>query len=126
MAIRTLLVGLSLALSACAAGTPRLDTTRLSAVYIADFLSVEPDACTTADVDLTHDEAHVFFRQASQLSERALADHYPVSPCKVVGTLQRDGQPCDFEISAAMTGRITCGEQRWFFACEDCGDLFRP
>ncbi|WP_230970221.1 hypothetical protein [Nitrogeniibacter aestuarii] len=126
MVVRTLLIGLSLALAGCASGPARLDTTHLSAVYIADFTSSDPKGCTTADVDLTHDEAHVFFRRARQLSEKALADHYPLAPCRIEGTLKHDGQPCDFDISAAMTGSITCGERRWFFACEDCGDLFGP
>jgi hypothetical protein len=126
MAVKQLLIGLSITLAGCAIAQTRLDTTHLSEVYIADFSSTDPKACTTADVDLTNDEAHVFFRKAKQLSEKALADHYPLAPCKIEGTLKRDGQACDFEISAAMTGSITCGEERWFFACEDCGDLFRP
>lgn len=113
-------------LSACASTGGRFDTTRISAVYIAEFTSTDPTGCTTADVDLTNDQAHVFFRKAKQLDERALADHYPLAPCKIEGTLERDGQPCDFEISAAMTGQIRCDGQRWFFACEDCEDLFQP
>jgi len=126
MAMKSLAVGLAaLMLTACAHPGNRFDTTQLSAVYIADFTSTEPKACTTADVDLTNDEAHVFFRKAIQLSAKALADHYPLAPCKVAGTLRREGEPCDFEISAAMTGVIRCGERSWFFACEDCDDLFR-
>lgn len=126
MAMRALLIGLSLLLGACAGAQSRLNTTQLTDVYIADFSSSEPAGCTTADVALTNDEAHVFFRKAKQLGEKALADNYPLAPCRVEGTLKRDGQPCDFQISAAMTGSITCGEHRWFFACEDCEDLFQP
>jgi len=126
MAVKPFLIGLSLALTACASAGPRLDTTQLSAVYVADFRSSDPKACTTADVDLTHEEAAAFFRRAKQLSQQALADHYPLAPCRIDGTLEHKGQACDFEISAAMTGSIRCGEERWVFACEDCGDLFRP
>lgn len=120
---RFLIALATLGLAACATAEGRFDTTRITDVYVADFSSTDPAGCTTADVDLSNDAAHVFFRKAKQLSEKAVADHYPLAPCKIEGTLKRDGEPCDFEISAAMTGVIQCGGTRWHFACDDCGDL---
>lgn len=120
---RFLIALATLGLAACATAEGRFDTTRITDVYVADFSSTDPAGCTTADVDLSNDAAHVFFRKAKQLSEKAVADHYPLAPCKIEGTLKRDGEPCDFEISAAMTGVIQCGGTRWPFACDDCGDL---
>jgi len=124
MAMKRMMAALTaLSLAACATAQNRFDTTRISDVYVADFSSIDPAGCTTADVDLSNDAAHVFFRKAKQLSEKAVADHYPLAPCKIEGTLKRAGEACDFEISAAMTGVIQCGGTRWHFACDECGDL---
>ena len=113
-------------LAACTPTDGPLDTSRLSDVFIQDFDSSDPAGCTTADVDLTHDEALSFFQRAKPLSAVQVADNYPLAPCKVEGTLRRDGQACEFEISAAMTGMIQCGDARWHFACDDCAALFVP
>lgn len=109
---------------ACASTSAPLDTTRLSAVYVQDFTSSEPMACTTADVDLTHAEAQAFFKRARQLDARTLSDNYPVAPCQIEGTLKAGKRLCDWQISAAATGVIRCEGGAWFFACDDCGDLF--
>ncbi|MCZ4306088.1 hypothetical protein O4G98_15245 [Zoogloeaceae bacterium G21618-S1] len=111
---------------ACASMSAPLDTTRLSAVYVQDFTSSEPTACTTADVDLTHAEAQAFFKRARQLDARTLNDNYPVAPCQIEGTLKAGKHLCDWQISAAATGVIRCEGDAWFFACDDCGDLFTP
>ena len=108
----------------CAIAGQSPDASRITDVFIADFTSVEPRTCTTADVDLTHEEAHRFFQRASIVSKRQLADNYPVAPCKVEGTLMYSGAPCSFEISAAMTGAIRCEARVWHVTCETCTDLF--
>ncbi|MBX3678775.1 hypothetical protein [Cognatazoarcus halotolerans] len=124
MAMTRLLIALAtLVLAACATVGGRFDTVRITDVYVADFTSTAPAACTTADVGLSNDAAHAFFRRAKRMSEKALADNYPLAPCKIEGTLRYKGAPCDFEISAAMTGMVRCDAQRWFFACDDCRDL---
>jgi len=124
MAMKRSLVALAaLGLAACATAQGRFDTARITEVYVADFSSSDPAGCTTADVDLSNDAAQAYFRQARQMREKAVADHYPLAPCKIEGTLRYDGAACDFEISAAMTGTIQCGKARWFFACDTCGDL---
>ncbi|QID16193.1 hypothetical protein G3580_00260 [Nitrogeniibacter mangrovi] len=125
MAMKTPLIALAaIGLTACATAAGRLDTAGLSELYIADFTSTDPTGCTTADVDLSNDDAQAFFHRARQLSEKALADNYPLAPCRIEGTLKYDNMPCDFEISAAMTGVIRCERQRWHFACDDCEALF--
>jgi hypothetical protein len=111
-------------LSACAIAGGPLDAATLTELYIADFSSTDPAGCTTADVDLSNAQARAFFMRARQLDARALAEHYPLAPCRIEGTLKRNGAPCEFEISAAMTGSIRCDTGRWFFACDDCDDLF--
>ncbi|WP_333858877.1 hypothetical protein [Denitromonas sp.] len=117
-------LAVALLTAACASTSAPLDTTRLSAVYVQDFTSSEPTACTTADVDLTHAEAQAFFKRARQLDARTLSDNYPVAPCQIEGTLKAGKRLCDWQISAAATGVIRCEGDVWFFACDDCGDLF--
>lgn len=112
--------------AACASTSAPLDTASLSAVFVKDFTSSEPTACTTADVDLTHSEAHVFFERAHQLDARTLSDNYPVAPCQIEGTLKAGKRLCDWQINAAATGVIRCDGAEWFFACDDCDDLFVP
>ncbi|MBT0962415.1 hypothetical protein [Denitromonas iodatirespirans] len=123
-----LTTGLVVALltAACASTSAPLDTAGLSAVFVKDFTSSEPTACTTADVDLTHSEAHAFFKRARQLDARTLSDNYPVAPCRIEGTLKAGKRLCDWQISAAATGVIRCDGAQWFFACDDCEDLFAP
>lgn len=125
MVLKILLTAsIALGLGACASVADTTHTTRLTDVFIADFTSTDPAGCTTADVNLTHSEAKAFFDRAMPMSAKQVADHYPLAPCKVEGTLKRNGQQCDFEISAAMTGQIQCGGTTWHFACDDCDDLF--
>lgn len=39
-------------------------------------------------------------------------------------TLIRQGKSCDWQIRAGATGSVQCGEQKLYFACDTCGDLF--
>ena len=119
-------LAVALLTAACVSTPAPLDTASLSAVYVQDFSSSDPAACTTADVDLTHSEAQAFFKRARQLDARTLSDNYPVAPCQIEGTLKAGKRLCDWQISAAATGVIRCDGDEWFFACDDCGDLFTP
>lgn len=123
----TIALGLMLFLSGCASMLP-IDSTlpSLSEVFIKDFRSLEPEACTTADVALSHSDALAFFQRARTLSRAEVEDNYPTAPCFVEGTLRADGQLCDWRISAAATGFIHCDgatPHEWYFACDDCSDL---
>lgn len=119
-------LAVALLTAACVSTPAPLDMASLSAVYVQDFSSSDPAACITADVDLTHSEAQAFFKRARQLDARTLSDNYPVAPCQIEGTLKAGKRLCDWQISAAATGVIRCDGDEWFFACDDCGDLFTP
>lgn len=98
----------------------------IGSVFVKDFISSEPSNCTTADVALTHREARLFFNRANEISYRQMADNYPYAPCHVEGTLRYRDQQCDWQISAAATGHISCGKHQWYFSCDDCDDLLKP
>ena len=125
MAMKLCLSGgaLILGLAACAGVPAPLSVPDLESLVIKDFVSSEPAACTTADVDLSKAEARQFFQRARQISYRLLPDDYPHAPCRPEGTLIYRGQLCDWNISAAGTGRIVCGKRGWHFACDDCKEL---
>ncbi len=92
-------------------------------VWVKDFESSEPAACKAADVAPSHAQARQFFRRAKVLDAKTLNDNYPTAPCQVVGTLKYRAKHCEWTISAAATGSITCGKRTWLFACDDCDAL---
>lgn len=92
-------------------------------VFVKDFQSTEPTACTTDDVDLTNAEVLSFFSRARPLTYKQLTENYPEAPCRLVGTLNYSGHTCDWKVSAAATGSIQCGDRNWYFACDDCQAL---
>lgn len=117
----------ALLLVSCATTTPETGSLPdFAHVFVKDFQSLEPQACTTADVALTHSDAHTFLRRARVLSRAQVEDNYPTAPCFVEGTLEAEGRTCDWRITAAATGFVRCaGEplREWHFACDDCSDL---
>jgi hypothetical protein len=38
--------------------------------------------------------------------------------------LVASGRSCEWQIRAGATGSVQCGEQRLYFACDSCADLF--
>ena len=109
-------------------GMGRFDPNALSEVYVKDFDSSEPTRCTVRDVDLNHSEAHTFFSsRAKPISYELMNENYPFAPCEIMGTLKYGSVElrCNWSISATMTGSIQCDETTWYFACDDCEDLFR-
>lgn len=119
----TWLIGLSLtALAACSSTPPR----QLEQVFVNDFESSEPQACTTADVPLGHAQAKAFFERATALEYKVLSDNYPEAPCRLVGTARQGDAMCDWAITAVHTGWLQCGATRRYYACDACDDLFAP
>lgn len=94
-------------------------------VYVADFHSDEPASCRTSDVPQNHGTAREFFSRARQVDYKTLHDNYELAPCYVEGTLSRQGKSCDWQIRAGATGSVQCGEQKLYFACDSCDDLFK-
>ena len=93
------------------------DAASFTNVYVADFHTDEPAAaCRTSDVPQSHGKAREFFSRAK--------DNYQLAPCYVEGTLTRQGRSCDWQIRAGATGSVQCGEQKLYFACDNCDDLF--
>ena len=118
------LIALSLAALAACSSTGRPH--RLEQVFVKDFESSEPQACTTADVPLGHAQAKAFFERAAELEYKVLSDNYPEAPCRLVGTARRGTDACDWAITAAHTGWLQCGTKRRYYACDTCDDLFAP
>lgn len=52
----------------------------MESIIIKDFTSTDPAARTTAEVDLTNDEARQFFQRTTPVSYRQLQDDYPHVP----------------------------------------------
>lgn len=96
---------------------------RLTEVFVKDFHSLEPTACTTSDVALTHSEVETFFTRAQHMTRKQVSDNYPTAPCYIEGTLKTGDKLCEWRVTAAATGFIACGGQEWHYACDDCGDL---
>ena len=93
-------------------------------VYVADFKSDQPATCRPSDVPRSHGKAREFFSRARQVDYKTLQDHYELAPCFSEGTLKRSGKSCDWQIRAGATGSVQCGEQKLYFACDTCDDLF--
>jgi hypothetical protein len=93
-------------------------------VYVADFHSDAPASCRSSDVPRNHGQAREFFSKAREVDYKTLHDNYELAPCYAEGTLTRQGKSCDWQIRAGATGSVQCGEQKLYFACDTCGDLF--
>lgn len=101
------------------------DAASFTNVYVADFHTDEPAAtCRTSDVQQSHGKAREFFSRAKEVDYKTLHDNYQLAPCYVEGTLTRQGRSCDWQIRAGATGSVQCGEQKLYFACDNCDDLF--
>lgn len=105
--------------------TVGFDPAGLQDVYVADFRSDEIERCRPTDVPLRHSEASAFFMRSKQVDRKILHDHYNYAPCHIAGTLKRQSTPCNWEIRAGATGQIQCGPKTWYFACDQCDDLFK-
>jgi hypothetical protein len=105
--------------------TVGFDPAAMQDVYVADFRSDEIDRCRPTDIPLGHPQARAFFMRAKQVSQKTLHDHYNYAPCYIAGTLKHRSKPCDWEIRAGATGHIRCSSETWYFACDQCEDLFK-
>ena len=124
MEMRALTLALSLVAAGCA--TTGFAKDQIKNIYVADFESEDQDMCDATDVPIEYPQAVKFFKRAKVITYHEYEQNYPNLPCKVVGTLQYRGKPCNWEISLARTGVITCGKQETYLVCEDCKDLFTP
>ncbi len=123
MEIRILILGAaSLLISACSADA--LNPNNFNDVYVQDFYSEKPKECTTSDVNLSHKQAHEFFKRSKIVTRKMIHDHYVYAPCYIKGTLKYKNKSCDWKIRAGSTGSLKCDDKIWLFACDDCDDLF--
>ena len=123
MVARAILVCLCLSTTLCARPRP-FSPGRLRDVYVKDFHSDEPEACMAMDVDLNHAQALAFFKRARVMDYKTLVDNYPIAPCYITGTLKYRGVLCEWKIHAGATGSIKSPRYEWYFACDNCDDLF--
>ena len=96
----------------------------ITKVYVADFGSEDIKHCRPSDVDLSNNEAKIFFLRAKQVEYKVIHDHYNYAPCYIEGTLKYQSMICDWEIRAGATGHIKCGENITHYVCDVCDDLF--
>jgi len=120
-----LAVGVAASLLPFPSAAQRIKVKEIREVYVKDFYSLEPESCTTRDVNLTHSGARDFFLRSKPIDRKAMTDNYPEAPCWVMGTLKYRQNLCDWRISAGSTGFIKCNSRQWFFACDSCEDLFK-
>jgi hypothetical protein len=125
MAVKSVLLALCLSVSVFARQKPFFPK-QIREVYVKDFHSDEPSSCTTLDVDLSHAQALAFFKRAKVLDYKTMVDNYPIAPCYIMGTLKYKGALCDWKIFAGGTGSIKSPSYEWYFACDNCDDLFQP
>lgn len=93
-------------------------------LYVDDFSSDDPANCTTSDVELTHQQALLFFKRARLVEYRIIHQHYELGPCYIEGPLTYNDEPCEWQIRAGATGSINCNDKVWYFVCDNCDDLF--
>jgi len=124
--IHLFLCGLSVAFLSDSAicATTAFDVNHIRDVYVADFNSEDIEHCRPSDVDLSNSQARDFFRRARQVDSKILHDFYNYAPCYIEGVLKYKSQSCDWQIRAGATGQIKCGNSIWYFACDNCQDLF--
>ena len=101
-----------------------INVNEIKGVYVSDFHSDEVNVCRPSDVDLSHNDVHIFFLRAKIISLKTMHDHYNYAPCYIEGTLVYHSVFCEWEIRAGSTGRIKCKRDEWYFACDACDDLF--
>jgi hypothetical protein len=101
-----------------------IEVREIKNVFVSDFHSDEIKACRPSDVELSHRDAYDFFHRAKIISLKTMHDHYNYAPCYIEGTLLYHSTLCEWEIRAGATGRISCGKKEWYFACDNCEDLF--
>jgi len=123
MEMRAAALAAVMCLAACVS-PGQFSKTRISKIYVADFESDDQNLCSSIDVPIGHAEAVAFFKRAVVVDYREFDDNYPYIACRVVGTLQYDGHPCNWQISVAATGIVSCNGRETYFACENCKDLF--
>jgi len=112
----------TLTLASCAVTVVNVND--ISDVYVTDFISDDIERCRPSDVDLNHSEAREFFVRAKRVDARTLHNHYNYAPCHIEGILKYRSESCDWEIRAGATGQIRCGNENWYFVCDECDDLF--
>ncbi|MEY4577017.1 MAG: hypothetical protein RL701_1720 [Pseudomonadota bacterium] len=108
-------------LTACASSGQFAD--RIGRIYVADVEGDPQILCDAGELSIGHAEAVAFFRRAAVIDYRSFDDNYPYTTCRVLGTLQYDGKPCNWWISVAATAVVTCNGVKTYFACENCKDL---
>jgi len=102
------------------------DNSHFKDVYVADFNSDDIKSCRPSDVDLSHYQAKQFFIRSREVEHKVIHDHYDFAPCYIEGTMKYKARICEWQIRAGATGFIKCGEDKLFFVCDQCEDLFDP
>ncbi|WDE04378.1 hypothetical protein SG34_024040 [Thalassomonas viridans] len=100
------------------------DSNNYKDVFVADFISDDIESCRPSDVDLNHYQAKQFFVRSRQVEHKVIHDHYNHAPCYIEGTMKYKARICEWQIRAGATGFIKCNENKQFFVCDRCEELF--
>ena len=74
---------------------------------------------------LTKAQAEAFFRLSKPIDYRTYIHEYDTAPCKVTGTLNRNGETWSFSINGAAKASLTRGGKRIHIGCNvaACAEL---
>lgn len=94
-----------------------------ASVIVASPKPHDADMCR--GFSLTESQVKEFFRRAAVMSPEALQQAYQASPCEVEGHIRYQDQLFQFVISAAYTGELQIGSDKYLhFGCANCRDMF--
>lgn len=124
MEIKYLLLIFMIFMVSCASSA--MDSSKINDLYVDSFHSDDIKSCVTSDVELNHSQAREFFKKARQVTYKVIHDHYQIAPCYIEGPLKYKGRPCSWKIRPGNTGSISCGNETWYFVCDECEYLYNP
>jgi hypothetical protein len=77
--------------------------------------------------ELSDAQVKSYFERAEEISFKQQHDEFDYLPCYVKGTLQRQGEQCEFVIRAGATAEVVCKNNlQIFYGCMTCDDIFQP
>jgi len=118
-----LLLGGWVASVACVA-TSSAGPPEFARVEIRSFHSDVGERCTTADIPLSDEQAHIFFSRSRAVTSRTVHDDYDLLPCYLVGVMQFRGKPARWQLHLGGVAIIVQGQRTRYFVCDDCESMF--
>jgi len=117
---------LSLCLAGCTSANAINSNPSLSDIRVKEVgADAESEFCR--DFKLSDAQVKSYFERAEEISFKQQHDEFDYLPCYVKGTLQRQGEQCEFIIRAGTTAEVVCKNNlQIFYGCNTCDDTFQP